>query len=166
MLSRIPMMGPNQAVVRVIQGKRNQNKGRNKPSKKPITNPNPQKQQPIEKRTSIESKNEVAPSITKMSYSKAVKTGQQRQTKQSEVQVHPQPGMLKQLSSVIEQLVGCLKALNGTGGSSALPAKNNGKKQKTIQKEIQRGKKTVLNLSKKALSNAEYRLLGKCLKLS
>ena len=72
--------------------------------------------------------------------------------------------MHNQLSSVIERLVGCLRALNGTGGSSALPAENNEKKQKTIQKEIRRVKKTVLNLSKKTLSNAEYRLLGKGLK--
>ena len=38
------------------------------------------------------------------------------------------------------------------------------RKQKKIQKEIQRGKKTVLNQSNKTLSNAEFRLLGKGLK--
>ena len=36
--------------------------------------------------------------------------------------------------------------------------------QKKIRKEIQRGKETVLNLSRKTLSDAEYRLLGKGLK--
>lgn len=38
------------------------------------------------------------------------------------------------------------------------------RKQKKIQKEIQRGKKTVLNLSSRTLSSAEFRLLGKGLK--
>ena len=38
------------------------------------------------------------------------------------------------------------------------------RKQKKIQKEILRGKKKVLNLSKKTLLDAEYRLLGKGLK--
>ena len=116
-------------------GKKKPKQRSKKPSKKPVTNPNPQKQQPVEKRTSNESKNEVAPSSTKMSYSKAVKTGQPRQPKQSEEQVQPQTGMQKQLSSVIEQLVGCLKALNGTGGSFASPAENNGENKRKFKKK-------------------------------
>ena len=128
-------MTPNQAVLRVIQGKRNQIKGKKKPSKKPVITPNPQKQQPDEKRTSNESKNEVAPSSTKMSYSKTVKTGQPSQLKQSEEQVQHQTGMQTQLSSVIEQLVSCLKALNGTGGSSASPAEKNGENKRKFKKK-------------------------------
>ena len=38
------------------------------------------------------------------------------------------------------------------------------KQEKKIRKEIQRGKETVLNLSKRTLNSAEYRLLGKGLK--
>ena len=71
---------------------------------------------------SNQSKNEVAPNSTKMSYRKAVKTGKRRQAKQSNEQVQQQTGMQKHLSSVIQQLVGCLKALSGTEGSFASPA--------------------------------------------
>ena len=70
-----------------------------------------------------------------MSYSKAVKTGQPRQPKQGEEQVQHQTGMQKQLSSVIEQLVSCLKALNGTGGSFASPAEKNGENKRKFKKK-------------------------------
>ena len=115
--------------------KKKPKQGSKKNSKKPVITPNPQKQQPDEKRTSNESKNEVAPSSTKMSYSKAVTTGQPRQPKQGKEQVQHQTGMQKQLSSVIEQLVSCLKALNGTGGSSASPAEKNGENKRKFKKK-------------------------------
>ena len=55
-------------------------------------------------------------------------------------QVQQHTGMGKHLSSVIQQLVGCLKALSGTGGTSASPAENNGGNKRRFKKKYRRGK--------------------------
>ena len=85
--------------------------------------------------TSNEQKNEVAPRSTEKSYSAAVKTGQPKQTKKNPGQIPHQTGMQNQLSSVIEQLINCLKVLNGTGGSSALPAESSGGSKRKFEKK-------------------------------
>ena len=112
----------------------------NQHTKKPVASPKSQKQQPVEM-LSNQSKNEVAPNSTKMSYSKAVKTGLPRQAKQSNKQVQPETGMQKHLSSVIQQLVGCLKALSGTEGSFASPAEKNGGNKRRFKKKYRGVKK-------------------------
>ena len=78
-------------------------------------------------------------------------------------QVQQQTRMGKHLSSVIQQLVGCLKVLSGTGGSSTSPAENNGGNKIRLKKKY-RGVKTVLNLSNKTLSNADWKGLKYCQK--
>lgn len=111
-----------------------------KPNNKPAMNTN-SKQQPAGKLTSNETKNEVAPGSAKMSYSTAVKTGQPRQTRQGEERVQGQTGVQNQLSSVIEQLVICLKSLNRTGGSSELPTENNGENKRKSKRKYNGGKR-------------------------
>ena len=117
--------GTKPSISAVKSTKRNQSKGPNNPLKA-YTKPNSSETTACREDDIKSVKHEVAPSSTKMSYSKVVKTGRPRQTKQSNERVQYQTGMQKQLNSVIHQLAESVKALNGTDGSSASPTENNG----------------------------------------
>ena len=134
-LGKTPKMRTNQAVIRVAQGTRKQNKGRKKTKDKPTMQLISKNQPSTGNGTSNEQKNEVAPRSTEKSYSAAVKTGQPKQTKKNPGQIPHQTGMQNQLSRVIEQLINCLKVLNGTGGSSALPAESSGGSKRKFEKK-------------------------------
>ena len=92
-----------------------------------------------------------------------MKSGSQDKQTRATNRFSNRPECEKNLSSVIQQLEGCLKALSGTGDSSASHAESNGGNKRRFKKKY-RGVKTVFNLSNEILSNAEYRLLGKGLK--
>ena len=103
------------------------------------------------------SKNEVSPGSMKktQTYAEAIKMGKLEQRNNNKLQI---------LDATIQQLIVCLQNLKRNRRFIRIQSRRKWKQQKKLRKEIQRGKETVLNLSKRVLNNAEHRLLGKGLK--
>ena len=130
-LSAYDQTRPNSNAVKHAKKKRKQ---KSKHTKRPVTSPKSQKQQP-EEMASNQSKKRGSPKQHQVELHQSCEMGQPRQANQSNKQVQQQTGMQKHLTSVIQQLVGCLKALSGTGGSSVSHAENNGRNKRRSKKK-------------------------------
>ena len=69
------------------------------------------------------------------------------------------------LDTSIQALITCLKDLKKHRRFIRTTTRRTWIQEKKIQKEIKRGNEIVLNISKRTLTSAEYRFLGKGLKI-